>query len=228
MKVKHYENIVKYLPVLIACLLIGILGRIYFISKGADEFTVNVVFVIFTGFGISIYAIFGLFFNELIELGFKIFQKKKTSEISEKQISPNENLEKIRAEQEILKNIEKQNKIKIAIEYTQKQFALYMSDEDLEELYGNIIIYAQAENFQDLKPVETNNLATQDLEHFGWNIYNHFNNRIQDEAAEFIKLVFSTDMKGVEIPSIKSHLKTAPEKGKIKLEHNLSRFCENN
>jgi hypothetical protein len=66
-----------------------------------------------------------LFFNELIELGFKIFQKKKTSEISEKQISPNENLEKIRAEQEILKNIEKQNKIKIAIEYTQKQFTLY-------------------------------------------------------------------------------------------------------
>ena len=38
MKIRYFENIVKYLPVLIACISIGLFGRAHFIKKGADEF----------------------------------------------------------------------------------------------------------------------------------------------------------------------------------------------
>lgn len=149
MKVKYYENIVKYLPVLTVCLLIGILGRIHFINKGADEFTVNVIFIIFTGFGISIYAIFGLFFNELIELFFKIFPKKKISTISEKYTSSNENLEILKEDNKI---IDENNRI---LEMNSR--ALIDNEATLEDNHQSIetddqIIKAElSNNFSDLE-----------------------------------------------------------------------------
>lgn len=137
-------------------------------------------------------------------------------------------IQKIREDQENVKKIETQKQINIAIEYVKKQFVHYMSNEDIKILCNNIINYVQSENFQLLEPVKTENLVTQDLEHFGWNIYNHSLIKNTYNAAKFIKLVFADDMMDVEILSIKSHLKTSPKKGKIKIEYDLAKYFENN
>lgn len=75
MKIRYFENIVKYLPVLIACISIGLLGRAHFIKKGADEFTMHIIFWIYVGLGILIFAALNLFLDPIVNLGLKLFSK---------------------------------------------------------------------------------------------------------------------------------------------------------
>lgn len=224
MKIKYFENIVKYLPVLIVCLLIGILGRLHFIKKGADEFTVNVIFAIFTGFGISFYALINIFLNEIIEKATKIFFKKESSEFVENQNVSNENLEYIREKQNLLKQEKQQTQLNIAVAYTQNQMALYTTDEDLRTLCYNLKIYAENLDFESLKSIGVKNLSTLDIYHFGWNIWNHFKVNNQLKTAHFLKTVFPRTLKDVEVESIKRHLKDDEQKGIITITDNLSEF----
>lgn len=223
MKVKYFENIVKYLPVLTVCLLIGILGRIHFINKGADEFTVNVIFIIFTGFGISIYAILGLFFNELMELIIKIFPKKKTSLMPEKHTSSFGNLEILKVEQKSLIDKKNQSKIEIAINYTQKEFALYTSEEDLKLLCNYVVLYSEKSDLENVNPIKVEKLSNLDLYHFAWNIWNYFKPIKQEEVSKLLKMSFFT-LKDIELDTIKSHLKDDPKKGIIKIVEDISDF----
>ncbi len=223
MKIKHFENIVKYLPVLIVCLLIGVLGRLHFIAKGADEFTVNVVFIIFIGLGISIYAIFGLIFNELIDRMLKSFVKNVKTNLSDKQTSA-QNFEKIREEQQAIISDIHQAKIETAIHYTKQQFALYTSDDDLKLLCENVILYLKNQDFENVKSIKVNSLSSLDIYHFGWNIWNYFKVTKQEKIAHFLKIVFTETLNGVEVESIKRHLKDDERKGIIKITDNLSDF----
>lgn len=75
MKIRYFENIVKYLPVLIACISIGLFGRAHFIKKGADEFTMLIIFWIYVGLGILIFAALNLFLDPIVNLGLKLFSK---------------------------------------------------------------------------------------------------------------------------------------------------------
>src|SRR5690606_32032621 len=158
MKIKYFKYIVIYLPVFLVWVLVGIAGRLVLLGKGADEYTANVFFWICVGFGILMFAILSLFLNELVVRVLKRFIKNKEPELPESLI-PNENLKKINKQQDTIinpelseykipdRNIEqireqqqslitnnKQAKIDIAIHYTQKEFALYTTDEDLELL----------------------------------------------------------------------------------------------
>ena len=87
MKIKYFENILKYLPVLLVCIFIGLLGREHFIKKGADEFTVNMIFWIYVGLGILIFAILNLFLDPIVSWLLKRFSKNVESELVEKQES---------------------------------------------------------------------------------------------------------------------------------------------
>lgn len=246
MKIKYFEYIVIYLPVFLVCVLVGIVGRLVLLGKGTDEYTANVFFWICVGCGILIFAILSLFLNELVVRVLKRFIKNKETELPESQI-PNENLEQIeelpqdttinpelseykipkrnieqiREKQQSLITNKKQNKIDIAIQYTQKEFAFYTTDEDLKLLFDYVIMYAEKLDFDNIKPITVKDLSNLDLYHFGWNLWNHFKPIKQEEISKLLKKVFLA-LEDIELDSIKSHLKDDPKKGIIKITDDLS------
>ena len=223
MKIKHFEYIVIYLSVLLVCVLIGVVGRLVLIGKGADEYTANVFFWICIGFGILLFAILSLFLNELVGRVLKYFLKNKKEKLPKSQIS-NSTIEEIKAKQQTIIADKQQTKIDVSIHYTQKEFALYITDEDLKLLCDYVIMYAEKLDFENIKPIKVNDLSNLDLYHFGWNIWNYFKVSKQDKVAQFLKLTFAEALKGVEENSIKTHLKDDDQKGIIKITENLSQF----
>lgn len=249
MKIKYFEYITVYLSVFLVCVFVGVIGRLVLLEKGADEYTAGVFFWISTGFGVLMFAILSLFLNDLAERLVNCFLKAKKNESPESRI-PVENLEKIEEEpqdalikpempenknavidiqqlreqqQNAIKN-QKQARIDTALRYAQQEFALYVSDDDLEQLGSNIIIYAEVLNFEKIKPIKVKDLSNLDLYHFGWNIWNCFKASRQDRAAQFLKLTFADALKDVEEKSIKTHLKDDEHKGLIKIRDDFTDF----
>lgn len=249
MKIKYFEYITVYLSVFLVCVFVGVIGRLVLLEKGADEYTAGVFFWISTGFGVLMFAILSLFLNDLAERLVNCFLKAKKNESPESRI-PVENLEKIEEEpqdalikpempenknavidiqqlrelqQNAIKN-QKQARIDTALRYAQQEFALYVSDDDLEQLGSNIIIYAEVLNFEKIKPIKVKDLSNLDLYHFGWNIWNCFKASRQDRAAQFLKLTFADALKDVEEKSIKTHLKDDEHKGLIKIIDDFTDF----
>ncbi|WET03438.1 hypothetical protein P0R33_03685 [Flavobacterium sp. YJ01] len=249
MKIKYFEYIAVYLSVFLVCVFVGAIGRLVLLEKGADEYTAGVFFWISTGFGVLMFAILSLFLNGLAERLVNRFLKAEKNESPESRIAskdyvkieeerqdalikpeiPENNnaaidIEQIRKERQNVARNQKQARIDTAIRYTQQEFALYMSDDDLEQLGSNIIIYAEGINFEKIKPVKVKDLSNLDLYHFGWNIWNCFKATRQDRAAEFLKLTFAEALKDVEQNSIKTHLKDDEHKGIIKIMEDLADF----
>lgn len=249
MKIKYFEYITVYLSVFIVCIFIGVIVRSVLIELGADKYTAGVFFWISSGFGILIFAILSLLFNDLAERLLKRFLKPKKNESSESPIpsvgfeklqenrldalvetefAENKNssidIELIREKQQsIVKNL-RQARIESAIRYAQKQFALYSTDDDLKQLCENLIIYVEDLNFEKIKPVKVKVLSNLDLYHFGWNIWNFFRISRQERAAKFLKLSFADALKDVEENSIKTHLKDDEQKGLIKIIADFTDF----
>lgn len=223
MKIKYFDYIVIYLSVLIVCTLIGVFARLLLLEKGADEYTANVIFWICIGFGVLVFAILSLFLHELVSRILNFFIKNKTIRKSELQ-NTSENFEKIREEQQAIISETNQAKIETAIYYTKKQFAIYTSDDDLKLLCDYIVFYSKNQDFENVKSIKVNNLSSLDIYHFGWNIWNHFKVTKQEKIALFLKKVFAETLNGVEVESIKSHLKDDERKGIIKITDSLSDF----
>lgn len=242
MKIKYFEYITVYLSVFLVCIFIGVIVRSVMIELGADKYTAGVFFWISSGFGILMFAILSLLFNDLAERLLKHFLKAKKNESSESPI-PSEVFEKLQEnqldalvetelaenknsgveielvreqQQNIVKNL-RQARIDNAIRYAQKQFALYSTDDDLNQLCENLIIYVEDLNFEKIKPVKVKVLSNLDLYHFGWNIWNFFRVSRQERAAKFLKLSFADALRDVEENSIKTHLKDDEQKGLIKI-----------
>ena len=74
---------------------------------------------------------------------------------------------------------------------------------------------------KELKSVKVTEISTLDLRHFGWNIWNYSKPRNQMDIANFLKIVFSDIFTGVEVKSIKRHLKDEELKGTIKIQERL-------
>ena len=249
MKIKYFEYITVYLSVFLVCVFVGIIGRLVLLEKGADEYTAGVFFWISSGFGILMFAILSLFLNDLAERLLNRFLRAKKNESPESRI-PGEDLEKIeevrqdvlikpalsenknaardieqiREERQNAVKNQKQARIDAAIRYSQQEFALYASDDDLKQLGKNIIIYAEGINFEKIRPVKVKDLSNLDLYHFGWNIWNCFKVSRQDRAAQFLKLTFADALKDVEVKSIKTHLKDDEQKGLIKIIEDFTDF----
>ncbi len=240
MKIKYFEYITIYLSVFLACLFIGYSGREYFIKKGADEFTINLIFWVSVGFGILSFAILSLFLDPIVKLVVRQLSKKYKSKLVKKQeenknlhvISSAEKLEipvekstdinVIRKIQQEKKTQQDDEKLQIALNYTKQKFALYVSEEDLKVLFDYIILYSEKQTFENIQLVKIKELTTLDLYHFGWNLWNHFKVGQQIEIASFLKHVFTESLRDVEIDTIKSHLKDDPKKGLITIQESLS------
>ena len=150
----------------------------------------------------------------------QIEEKKFEIDIPESNVS----LDDIRNEQQ--KNIAKEQEdiLNVVLDYTRKSFALYLSDEDLNVLCQNVRAYMNRLDESGLKPVKVKELSAIDLRHFGWNIWNYFKPRNQMDIANLLKIVFSDVFKGVEVVSIKRHLKDDELKGVIKIEENINKI----
>lgn len=219
---KYLEHILVFSSVAFACLILGSVARIFVINIGADDFTANTIFGIFILFGIIVYILITFFLDNLYNVIVSIFfQKKKSTNLSNKNSNILENLEKRRADQQKLNDYNSQNKKKIAIDYIQKEFATYCSDEDLNLLCKYVILYAENNSLQDIKPLTIDGFSNLDFYHFGWNIWKHFKIGKQEEVSSFLKTVFQNQLKEVEIDTIKSHLKDDEQKGIIKIRKSL-------
>ena len=68
MKVKNFELICMYLPIIVVCILLGTQVRTYFIDKGSDEFTANIFFIVVIFVGVVIYSGLTLFLHTIYEI----------------------------------------------------------------------------------------------------------------------------------------------------------------
>ena len=239
MKNNILECIILYVIVACVALVISTLARMSAVLMGFDGFTAFMVFiivlVILAIVYLSIHVVLqnlmlpwignGLakvpYFRKKIEerqdsqiaVKPQIEEKETVIDISESDVS----LDNIRNEQQ--QNIAKEQEevLNIALDYTRKSFALYLSDEDLDVLCQNVRAYMNRLEEIELKSVKVKELSALDLRHFGWNIWNYFKPRNQMDIANFLKIVFPDIFKGVEVVSIKRHLKDDELKGIIKI-----------
>lgn len=223
MNPKYLEYIVVYSAVLVACLSLGVLARLFVINIGADEFTAGIVFGGVVLLGILVYGILALLIDGLYSATVRwFFPKKKSLKQPNEKSENSEELEKIRTERKHLKDKTERDKKDIAINYTQSEFAAYCSDEDLELLCKYVMLYTEKKSLKDINPIIVNDMSNLDLYHFGWNIWNHFKVSKQIEVASFLKKVFPEMLDDVETETIKRHLKDDELKGVIKIRKNLS------
>ena len=82
--------------------------------------------------------------------------------------------------------------------------------------------YSDKLPLSQIEPINIKELVALDLFHFVWNIWNHFRVGKQDEIPQFLKQVFATTFKDVEVGSIKSHLRDDEKKGTIPIVQSLS------
>lgn len=237
MKNNILEYIILYVIVASAALVIATLARIFAVSMGFDGFTAFIVFLVVLAIQVIVYLSIHVVLqnlmlpwigNGLAKIPYfrkKIEQRQVAQIVVEPQIEENDvdipesdfSLEDIRNEQQ--QNIAKEQEeiLNVALDYTRKSFALYLSDEDLDILCRNVHAYMNKLDEKELKLVKVKELSALDLRHFGWNIWNYFKPRNQMDIANFLKIVFPDVFKGVEVKSIKRHLKDDELKGIIKI-----------
>ncbi len=238
------QYIILYVIVACVALVIAALARMLTVSVGFDGFTAFIVFIVALAIQVVVYlsihvvlqnmmlpwignglAKIPYFRNKIeqrqaspIAVELQIEEDNTETDIPESDIS----IEDIRNEQQ--QNIAKEQEeiLNVALNYTRKSFALYLSDEDLDVLCWNVRAYMNKLDEKELKPVKVKELSALDLRHFGWNIWNYFKPRNQMDIANLLKIVFTDVFKGVEVKSIKQHLKDDELKGVIKIEENLT------
>lgn len=221
MNSKYFGYIVKYFAVLFACAIVGAVVRIASLDKGVDDYTANIIFWCVSILCIIVYALIVLILDGIIK-NRKILPQKNSSKNSNIDVIPIENLDNIRQEQQNIIDQNEQSKKDIAIKYTQKNFALYTSEDDLKSLCNYVVLYSEKNKLDNIKPIKIEKLSNLDLYHFGWNIWKHFNVRNQFETAVFLKYIFAESLKEVEPESIKRHLKDDEMKGIITIKESLS------
>ena len=137
-------------------------------------------------------------------------------------VLPTQSIEELRQEQLQKRVLEQEEQINTAIAYTRKAFVLYATGADIEVLIQNLHIYINKLDLKELKSIKVKELTINDLRHFGWNIWNHFKPRKQEDIANFLKDVFPDVFKDAEVESIKRHLRDDERKGMIKIEKEIS------
>ena len=210
---KYFEYIALYLLVIIASVVIAAIVRISALGIGADEFTANIVFWVIIGLGISVYCLLTLFIQGFLDIVRNFFFPKKEQkqvEVEESTAEPEPksmDMGAIRMEKQQEKDKDAEDKLAVAIRYTQKTFALYISDEDVKRLCEYVELYSQKANITNIIPVMVKDLRPIDLYHYGWNIWKHFNITDKMKISGFIGEVFSNNLGGTGVHSIYSHLK---------------------
>lgn len=221
MNIKKYnETIIGVLANLIPIILIAVVVRMHIKSLGLDDFTANTFFIVIILLGTFIYMVFMSVFENLSQKITKLFYKRvkeKTNKYMEHYNSFND---KGGLLSETKKN--KEEKLKVAIEYTRKEFSPYVSSTDLERLLSSITLYFEKGNLDNIKAIEIGKLKTIDIYHFGWNIWNYFKISNQNDLVVFLKKKFPDVLEQVnDDETIKKNLKKDELKGIIKIKESL-------
>jgi hypothetical protein len=238
MKNNILEQIILYIIVVCVALVIATLARISAAAMGFDGFTTFMVFIITFAILVVVYLSIHAFLQGLMlsciekRLSKIPYFRRKiksipvTNEIPKNIIEqePVLSLDDIRNKQLQNKTKQQKEKLNIALDYTRKTFAPYVSDEQIELLCENIQLYVDKLGLETLQPVKVSeDLTTIDIYHFGWNIWNHFQVSDQMQVARFLKTVFVHTFREVEdIETIKKKLKIFEPKCKIQIQENLS------
>ncbi|MDR1091123.1 MAG: mobilization protein [Prevotella sp.] len=224
MKNKYYEYIIIYLSVALVCAAIGLIVRTTVVAKGVDAFSANTIFWLITGLGVLTYCVLTVVIQGLLGKTTEIFfSKRKNVKPEQPETIKPLSLEEIRSEKQEQINQQKAEKLDIAIHYTQKMFAPYISDADMSLLCDYVKMYSEGTSFEEItiQPIKVKELTTTDICHFGWNIWNHFNVGDQWKAARFIKTVFYDKLKEVELKTIKKKLKIFEPKSIIQIKEQI-------
>ncbi|GAB6012811.1 hypothetical protein [Viscerimonas tarda] len=238
------QYIVLYMIVACVALAIATLARVFTVSIGFDSFTTFMVFIIVLAVLVVVYLSIhvvlqntmlpwiGKGLSKIPYFRKRIEQRQVPPVVVELQIEenevetdipePNVSLEDIRNEQQKDIAKEQDEKLNVALDDTRKSFVLYLSDEDLDILCQNVRAYMNRLEDRELKPVKVKELSALDLRHYGWNIWNYFKPRNQMDIANFLKIVFPDIFRGVEVVSIKRHLKDDELKGIIKIQESFT------
>ncbi|ASK30292.1 mobilization protein [Chryseobacterium sp. T16E-39] len=161
--------------------------------------------------------------KQIIDENTPIYLLENSDENIVNQTTESVNLESIRKTQLQQKQQNESIKLQIALDYTRNQFALYVTDEDLDALCNAISLYSKKEGIPNDISVHTKELTNLDLYHFGWNIWNYFRPIKQEEISKLLKTIF-VSLDDIDLDSIKSHLKDEPLKGNIKIQEDLTDY----
>ena len=220
MEDKRLEYIILYILSGSASVIVAALARLSVLKLGFDDFTANVIFVIFIAIALVIYFSIQLVLkNMMIPLIGKALTQLPFFKNDIDFVTEALKMGDIRNE----KNNEKEQKLNIAISYTQKAFAPYTTDEEINRLCECVGLYANKSRLGKSNPIKiSNQLTSLDIYHFGWNIWNHFKIGKQDDIVLFLKSVFPHTLRDVEPETIKKHLKDDERKGIIKIQENIT------
>jgi hypothetical protein len=215
MKNNPLEYIILYIIIASVSLAIAALARTVALSLDADSFTAFVVFIltllVLAAVYLSIRLVIQDFMLPLIE---KLPFVRNNNKITYNSV----NLDEIRKSNDRKTGRE----LEYATRYTQTTFASYASDEDILRLCEYIGLFANKQKLVNIKPITiSDQLSSFDLYHFGWNIWNHFRIRKQDDIALLLKLAFADTLRDVEVETIKKHLKDDERRGIIKISENI-------
>lgn len=161
--------------------------------------------------------------KQIIDENTPIYLVGNSEENIVNQTTESVNVESIRKTQLQQKRKNESVKLQIALDYTRNQFALYVTDEDLNVLCNAISLYSKKEGIPNGISVHTKGLTNLDIYHFGWNIWNYFRPIKQEEISKLLKTVF-VSLDDIDLDSIKSHLKDEPQKGNIKIQEDLTDY----
>ena len=161
--------------------------------------------------------------KQIIDENTPIYLVENSEENIVNQTTESVNLESIRKTQLQQKQQNESVKLQIALDYTRNQFALYVTDEDLDTLCNAVCFYSKKEEIPNGISVHTKELSNLDLYHFGWNLWNYFRPIKQEEISKLLKTVF-VSLDDIDFDSIKSHLKDEPQKGNIKIQEDLTDY----
>lgn len=235
MNIKFFDSVLKYFTVIICCAVVGLFVQEVY-SKNNPHISGNIVFWIASGSAFVVYAIIIVLLNEILpqlNIG-KFFKNKNSSdEVIQNEEKSKDNFSDTlpkRYDLNVIRNLQKEKKlhndkmkVQVALEYIRNQFALYVTDEDLDALCNAVSLYSKKEEIPNDISVRTKGLTNLDLYHFGWNIWNYFRPIKQEEMSKLLKSVF-VSLVDIDLDSIKSHLKDEPQKGNIKIREDLTDY----
>lgn len=176
------QNKDKYIPWIgagIAALILATIGRYIALRSNADAGTANLVFVIVM---VSIGLLYFLVLELLEPLLQTVLKRIKVKPKYRPSLSEDAELRK---------------KIESFCRYSDEVLAGYVPEEQLPLLHRYIEQYAKGNTGDVPQKITTTGLDNFELYHYGWNIWNHFDNMIQEKTEIWMKNVFS-DLSGVE------------------------------
>lgn len=236
MTAQKTDYIIIYSFLCASILCIALLIRLFVVTKlQMDEFSGLVAFIVacllLGGIYLSFQSILNDCFLPVVE---RIFRKKlpyiePESQIEQIAESPQEeltvpNYEEYKQTAQHKLAQEQAQTLERVLAYTGQQLALYMKENQLNQLYEHIRMfqYATEEVCQQIQnPVTVDSqIKPIDLMHFGWNIGNAFGKpRLQ--TATFIKRVFAHTLRDSVISTLERKMSHTESKCRIKLDRKI-------